>query len=191
MSNIVWSAENGWHNGPAATIAIDDRGRITATATIPVSAADLASLTDDGDTIELADGRVLRLKVEPDPHPSIMDEQGEGVWCGRIEWDNGRENAYGWRMRPDGFTGRAEVIERDWHARLWWEVPADIVIGSDTHHNLRQSILDLYRYGYCQVGLVLECEHGGELDSAWVGGCDNFYPELVTDLVTELDWSPS
>lgn len=152
---------------------------------------DLSVLTDHGDTLELADGRSLVLKIQPDPDWSIMDEQGEGVWCGKLAWDARRTNAYGYRVRPDGFTGRAEVLERDRDARLWWEVPADVVIGSDVYRSLRQSILDLLNFGYVQVGLVLLCEHGGELDSAWLGGCDSFYPELVDELALELDWSLS
>jgi hypothetical protein len=155
------------------------------TTTIDMDAV-RAALTDDRDTFELPDGRTLRLRIEPDPDMSILDEQGEGVWCGRIEWDKGRTNDYGYRDRPDGFTGRAEVIHRDRSDRLWWEVPADIVIGSDHHRTLRQSILDLYHYGYSQVGLVLECEHGGEVASTWIGGCDEFYPELLDDLVGEV-----
>lgn len=162
-----------------------------STTTMPVTATDLASLTDDNDTFELEDGRVLRLKVETDPFTSIMDEQGEGVWCGRLEWDAGRTNDYGYRRRPDGFTGRAEVIHRDRDARLWWEAPADVVIGSDVHRSLRQTIRDLLEYGYVQVGLVLECEHGGELSSAWLGGCDSVYDGLVAELAEELDWSAS
>lgn len=154
-------------------------------------AAIVAALTDHGDTFELPDGRTLRLKVEHDPYTSIMDEQGEGVWCGRLEWDDSRtENAYGYRMRPDGFTGRAEVISRDRDARLWWEVPGDIVIGSDHHRTFRQTILELLEYGYKMVTVELceECDHGGEhvVNFDTVGGCDSVYPELVADLVSEV-----
>jgi hypothetical protein len=158
--------------------------------TMPVDATDLASLREHGDKIELGDGRTVRLVIEPDPDMSIMDEQGSGMWCGRLAWD-GPANEYGYRTRPDGFTGRAEVIERDGRERLWWEVPADVVIGSDSYRTLRQSILDLCRCGYVSVGLVLECEHGGQLSVAWVSGCDSFYPELIDDLASELDWSAS
>jgi hypothetical protein len=35
MSNIVWTAEDGWHDGPAARVALD-RGRIRAVPAYPV-----------------------------------------------------------------------------------------------------------------------------------------------------------
>lgn len=30
MSNVVWNAENGWHDGHAATLELDTAGRIVA-----------------------------------------------------------------------------------------------------------------------------------------------------------------
>jgi hypothetical protein len=153
--------------------------------------ADLSSLKDHGDTVELADGRTVRLTIEPDTDHSIMDDQGEGMWCGALAWDNPqRTNEYGYVMRPIGFeSGRCEVIETDGRYRLWWAVPDDIKVGSDQHRKLRETIRDLLRYGYVVVGLTLECEHGGTLDSAYVGGVDSFYPELVDDLASEIDWT--
>lgn len=148
---------------------------------------DLSALTDDGDTLMLPTGNTLRLRVEPDPDMSLMDEQGEGVWCGRLEWTQSHD--YGTR-RPDDFTGRAEVIERDGRSALWWEVPADIEIGSDTHRSLRTSILDLLRFGYVLVGLeeLATCDHGAQhvIRQAWIGGVDSFYPELLGELFGDL-----
>lgn len=28
MSNTIWSAESGWHNGPEAVLSVDGAGRI-------------------------------------------------------------------------------------------------------------------------------------------------------------------
>lgn len=33
MSNIVWNAENGWHDGPEVKVGLDQRGRICFTPT--------------------------------------------------------------------------------------------------------------------------------------------------------------
>lgn len=112
-------------------------------------------LTDDGDTVHLSeyegfsddDTRILRLRLEPDDM-TIMDEAGEGVWCGRLAWDDRNVNDYGWRRRPDGFDGRAEVIYRDRGDRMWWQVPDDIAPGSEAHASLRRTILDIIEYGY-------------------------------------------
>lgn len=151
---------------------------------------DLSALADDGDTIDIGGGRTLRLRIEPDPDMSILDEQGEGVWCGRIEWSHTTNN-YGWNRRPDGFTGRAEIIDRDRNDCLWWEVPADIERGTPGYYSLRSSIRDLLEYGYSQVGLQLleECDHGDAhvIGDAWIGGVGSFYPELVPDLLAEID----
>jgi hypothetical protein len=33
MSNVVWTATDGWHDGPAAAVSTDDGGRIRSTVT--------------------------------------------------------------------------------------------------------------------------------------------------------------
>ena len=75
---------------------------------------DLTGLTQHGDTLELDDGRMLRLLVEPDQDTSVTDFD-----CyGRFEWT--RENDYG-PVRPHDFTGRARILKHSWHESLWWE----------------------------------------------------------------------
>lgn len=156
-------------------------------------------LTDDGDTFDLPDGRTIRLHVKPDDH-SLLAEQGEGVWCGRIEWDSGRLNDYGYRSRPDGFDGRAEVIQRDHGYRLWWQVPSDVPIGSDVHRSLRSTIGEILEYGYSGFILHLLAPedqadavgHRPVLATASLWGIeplpDSDYREsVIHDLIDELE----
>lgn len=119
-----------------------------------IEEADLSGLT--GATygapseLTLPSGHVLRLKVEPDEYVSIMDEQGEGVWCGRLEWSDRRHD-----NRPDGFDGGAEVIYRDRGDRLWWQPPDDCKRDPEIRKAVRRQILDLLEYGYVVVILEL------------------------------------
>lgn len=63
----------------------------------------------DGDTVELPNGETLTLHVEPDQDTSILDEQGEGVWCGRLEWAVSNRYTDGY-ARPEWADGGAELL---------------------------------------------------------------------------------
>ena len=85
----------------------------------------------------------------------------------------------------------------DWRSDdLWWNVPDDVVIGSDVHRSLRQTICDLHEYGYVTVCLE-RCEgtdvygHLIVTDYACLGGVESmadadYVREIVGDLLAEL-----
>lgn len=121
------------------------------------------ALDQDGDTIELDDGRTLRLRTGQDEEP-VMDRlepdcYGKVAWVADSPWGHPKE-------RPDGFTGRAEKIHlRD--CSLWWEPPADVYdatqrqrrgedIGRHTTiRDLRLLLIDLFEFGFQYVALEL------------------------------------
>lgn len=149
---------------------------------------DLSGLTDDGDTLDLAGGRMIRLRIEPDHDTSVNDFD-----CyGRVEW---RDSWSRQTLRPITFDGNAEIIDRDGIAALWWQPPADVKRSDPGFRQLRSSVIDLVTYGFRSVGLEL-CEgtdHYGRpivTDSTWIGGVDDvsadYLPHLLADLVTEL-----
>lgn len=111
-----------------------------------MSSLDLSTLTNDGDTLELADGRTLRLRFEPDPDSSINDYDSDG----RVEWT--RNNDYG-AVRPDGFTGRARILEKHLGSSLWWEPYEDLTEDQIRSEEFR--IHQLVEYGFNVVFLEL------------------------------------
>ncbi len=132
----------------------------------------------DGDTWDMDDGRVMTLHVEPDPDMSIMDEQGEGVWCGQLEWTH-QTNDYGWPARPEWADGGAEILQRDRGDVLWWRPLDDCLQDRGLRDRVRSTVCELLKYGYVSVGVEVEGE------TAWLGGCDSVYPELVEELAGE------
>ena len=132
----------------------------------------------DGDTWDMNDGRVIELRVTPDDDMSIMDEQGEGVWCGQLEWTH-QTNDYGWPIRPEWADGGAEILSRDHNSVLWWRPLDDCLKDRTIRDAVRSTVLELLEYGYSIVSV--------EVDGydAMVCGCDDLYPELVQELASE------
>jgi hypothetical protein len=146
---------------------------------------DPSDLTYDGAETETSDGRTVRLSVEPDTDHSLEDD---GDWYGRIEWARGDH-------RPDGFTGAAEVLDRDWHGRLWWEPPADLRSDRERRRELRATVSDIIHYGFSVIGVTVIGTDGAER-SAYCGGFVPFpsSEDLIfaaTDLATEASTSVS
>lgn len=150
----------------------------------PALAEATAALTDDGDTFELADGRSLRLRIDVDQDASIND-----VDCyGKIEWI---QRGHHQDPRPLGFDGRARKL---WGASdpFWWQ-PWEGATDAEIAEFVPQ-IQELAEYGFKLVGLELretlldsrKFEHTTVVDTAWLGGVDAFYPELIGELVAEL-----
>lgn len=153
---------------------------------------DLSALTDDGDTVELDDGRTLRLRIEPDldtdPFTDNPDFYGR-IGHGAIDRDTGRER------RPDGFDGAAhklDVID----GRVWYQPPTgDYAIAPEHYAEWLAFVSELYSYG-CKIVTVelLDGEdHYGRAivrDAASLGGIDSldngYVHDVVTDLVSEL-----
>lgn len=152
---------------------------MTSTATLP--RLDFSSLTDDGDTLELDDGRVLRLKIEVDQDASINDFD-----YGKAEWT--RSNNFG-SVRPAEFSGRARKIDVDSPYSLWWE-PWEGATDEQIHESIPR-IVDLVRFGF--KGVILElwstCDHCNAkslVKDASLWGIDSLDNGYIHDVVTEL-----
>lgn len=152
---------------------------------------DTSSLTDDGDTLELTDTFRLRLRIECDEDSSINDYDSDG----RYEMAARDPHA----PRPEGFNGAARKL---WTAEsgavpFWWQ-PWDAAefeaLPEDVKSEYLWRIRMLVTYGFKHVSLRLEqCveddfggEHWVEAGYAGLGGVDEFYPELIDDLASEL-----
>lgn len=142
---------------------------------------DLTELRSDGDTIELEDGRSLRLQIETDQDASINDYESDG----KIEW---ARSGYG-HTRPDGFTGRARIIEWDYPHVLWWEPYSEL---TDEQIKAEQPrIRELARFGFHSVILELldgEDAYGRPIvvESTSLGGVDSVDPQYLLEIVGEL-----
>lgn len=152
------------------------------------STSDLAIVADDllrRERVDLDhDGYTLTLHTEPDEHMSIMDEQGEGVWCGRLEYAT--EDRYsGHYIRPDWADGGAELLRatRGYDA-IWWRPLDDCLSDRTVRDAVRRTILDLLESGY--VGCWVELTTPDAVyasNSMW--GLDEPYPELIGEQISE------
>ena len=150
---------------------------------------DLSTLREDGDTLELDDGRVLRLRVVPDDCTTFSDFD-----CyGRLECD-GPRNWQGYPTRPKDFTGNAERLYYGNDGPWWWEPPADgPKRGTPEFSKFRTAVAQLAAYGF--VVLVLELCEGHDyyvrpivVGSASLGGIewDSDPADYLPDMVYEL-----
>lgn len=150
----------------------------------PALAEAMATLTDDGDVFELAGGRSLRLRIDTDQDTEINDYD-----CyGKIEWI---ARGHYQDPRPEGFDGRARKLWGSSHPFWWqpWEGATEAQIAEAA-----PSIRELAEYGFKLVGLELRetlrdsrgTEHTTVVDTAWIGGVDEFYSDLIGDLASEL-----
>lgn len=158
--------------------------------------SDIASeLVYDDDTCELDDGRVIRLRVEPDdinPFEFYGDESYGKVAPVRNNRWSGRS------YRPVGFTGNAEKIWPPQNSDpIWWEPPKDgPKRGTPEFKKLRALVADIAAFGLSRF--VLELCDGKDAYSrsivrrvASVGGIEPdpehaYRMEIVTDLLYEL-----
>lgn len=147
----------------------------------------ITTMTDDDDVTKLDDGRIVRLRIEPDSDASINDYDSDG----RIEWTRG--NSYG-PVRPSDFTGRAQILDRNNGYHLWWEPYHDLT--ENQIRSERPRIRDLVEYGFC--GYILELCDGTDaygrpivVDTASLWGIEPFADaaytrELLGDLLADL-----
>ena len=153
---------------------------------------DLAQLQDDGDTLELDETRALRLRIEVDQDANINDFD-----CyGRVNDERLRTNGYGYKMRPEGFTGNAEKLWWGNDGPWWWEPPADVKRTDPSFREFRVTVCQLLAYGF--KGVTLELLEGRDAygrpivtrtASLWgIDSLDNGYlAEVVGELVAELE----
>ncbi len=130
------------------------------------------------------DGYSLELHVEPDEGMSIMDEQGPGVWCGRLEY--AREDRYsGHYVRPDWADGGAELLRATrGHDAIWWRPLDDCLRDREVRDAVRRTVLDLLECGYSVVWVELTTPDD-VYQSTTVGGVDEPYAELIGELIGE------
>ena len=147
---------------------------------------ELDKLRTDGDTIDLNDGRVLRLRIEVDQNSTVEDSPD---LYGLVGWST-TDRDTGHQRRPSNMNGSAEILRRDGHASLWWQAPADIT-DDKARRELRALVADLCDYGF--KGVVLElCEgedhYGAPIvrDSASLWGIDSLEDGYLLTVVGEL-----
>jgi hypothetical protein len=154
---------------------------------------DLSTLREDGDTLELDDGRVLRLKIEIDQDTSINDSPD----CyGKINDEVLRRNEMGYYARPKNFTGNAEQLRYGNYGPWWWEPPVDVKRTDPNFKALRDNVRELLAFGFKSVILEL-CQDNDcygnyivrHVASLWgIDSLDNGYiHEVVRELASELE----
>jgi hypothetical protein len=173
---------------------------MTTTSEIADALADDASYT-------LPDGRILRLRIEPDEQDPIHSF-GEGWVYGRAQWVERQETyadgpeASRWKFpRPDGFDGNAEILMRHARAALWWQPyveDGDVRRGTPAFAEYRQQVYDLFEFGFNQIGVELldgTDAYGRPIVTrcAWLAGVDPFpdrdyVRSIVVDLLSEEDF---
>ena len=154
----------------------------------------LTELTDDRDTVELPDGRTVRLRIEHDPDTRLIGEGADFDCYGKLEWRDTRDR-WGeghWPARPDGFDGNAEVLCAPSSDPVWWQ-PAEGSPARGTREfvEMRRGMLELLEFGFQQVGLeILEtcdcCDVTSVRGSAWIGGVDDATGDHLQELIGEL-----
>jgi hypothetical protein len=154
--------------------------------TMTATTLDLSSLQDDGDTLTLDDGRVLRLKIMPDEDASINDYESDG----RIELTrDDRDWSPSRTVRPADFSGRSRIIMRDNGHSLWWEPYSELT--EDQIREEEPRIRELVTYGF--KGVILELCEGTDFYGRYVvqnvaslWGIDSFANGYLTEVVREL-----
>ena len=147
---------------------------------------DLTSLTDDGDTLDLEDGRTLRLRIELD----FIDPFEEFDAYGKVA-ANTYNSLTGRSQRPEGFDGNAEKITV-YNDVLWWQPPPGAPDrGTPEFAKFRQLVSDLASWGMKIV--FLEVLSGLDayrqpivVDVASLGGIDSLEDGYVHEVVSEL-----
>lgn len=116
------------------------------TYTIDERVAILDKLRHDGDTYDLPDGRMIRLRIEPDHDASINDAPD---FYGRLaDADRGQD-------RPHAFDGNAEKMWLQQNGGcVWWQPPKDVRRTDEGFAALRRLVNDVASFGF--VGYVVE-----------------------------------
>lgn len=149
----------------------------------------------DSDDIDLSygawteyviDGRTYRVKLDRDDCASIFDEQGEGMWCGRLQWET--DNDYG-HVRPDDFDGNAEVLSTDLREALWWQPEPDCKPNSEVRAQVRKHVMANLEDGYYTIDVADEDERlvsACSLDAPVWPDTGEWHRYSAADLIAEL-----
>lgn len=145
----------------------------------------LADLVVDGATVDLPDGRSLRVRIESDPDYSINDYDSDGrvAWVKHGAWTDHDD------PRPQGFTGRARKLCTFDGERFWWEPYEGLTKEQVDTETWR--IRELMTFGF--HGIILELLDGEDaygrpivVEQASLWGIDDVSPEFVCQIVGEL-----
>lgn len=174
---------------------------------------DQSALADDlldRQSIELPDGRTLRLVENPDYDCQISDFD-----CyGRIEFIPRHKRQHS--TRPDGFDGFARKVWSHNGECFWWQPPDDLrtakrepvyvedghgvvhrhpYVFTDPVGTLQRNVADLLTFGFVVVGVEVlsdceSCHRAQVIGSAYIGGVEamadrDYTLDLVADLVAE------
>lgn len=131
-------------------------------------------------TVDLDDGRTLRLHVDVDDWP-VLDLLGDGF--GVFAW--ARQNHDGYRAeRPSDFDGNAEILQRDYPHVMWWQPPADgPKRGTPEFAHMRRHLMSLLEEGFyvVRVEMLDGTDHYGApivRDAEVLGGVDLVWCDL-------------
>jgi len=128
---------------------------MTTTTLTPELLAEIASVLDDEKPYTLADGRVLRLRVEPDYQTELNDFD----YLGRVEpvQPDRYYYAYPHAERPQGFDGSARII-RTRDSSYWWQPPTDYEkCDRSVRDAIYRTACEVLMYGYA-VYIVEVCD---------------------------------
>jgi hypothetical protein len=117
--------------------------------------AEIASVLDDDKPYTLDDGRIVRLRVEPDYDSDLNDYDYLGKYA-PVEPDR-YYYVYPHAPRPASFDGRARIIRlRD--VNVWWQPPTDYEkCDRSVRDSIYRTACDVLEYGYT-VYIVEVCE---------------------------------
>lgn len=156
-------------------------------------AAGYGSVGETG-TIELDDGKALRVKLEPDYDTSVSDFPDlYGIFEPVQRWDRDGCRA----GRPDGFDGNAEKIWIGRSEQVWWQPPKDIKRTDPNFSHLRDEVREIGEFGFMVVVVELleGKDHYGDgivRDSTCLGGVEgnadhDYLATVIEDMLSELD----
>lgn len=151
---------------------------------------DLSTLTANGDSIDLPDGRRVTLRIEPDEFAEGWNDQMDAECYGTVTWSRGGE-------RPRDYNGAARKIMTDGRDTCWWQPPTAKAIGTvwtaEQWAEQTDYVRERVEYGWECVGIEVSemvadsvgRKHRVVLDTAWIGGVDDTTGDYLAELVGE------
>lgn len=151
-----------------------------------IGVPDLSGLQDDGDTLDLGDGRTLRLRIEPD----FIDPFVEYETYGKVQVADNRSGGR-YATRPKGFDGNSEKLHIGNNGPFWWQPPDDVKRTDDGFRKLRSLVIDLLERGMYVV--LLEVLQGTDayrrpivVSVASLGGIDSLHNGYLAEVLGDL-----
>ena len=126
-------------------------------------------------------------EITPD-HDATINDIPSDVY-GRVEHAERCLYRDGYRERPSGFDGGAELIRFGRGEAVWWQPPHDVVLDSGLRRSLRRTVEDILEYGFVLWSVVIErcCEHCGSWDRYSEYHYSLMEPNEVPDVASVAD----